>query len=220
VLPSPDVGDNVIFGITVKAARLKSPLEPVAATGYWPNRRGGGAAATVNFPVRTPPETLQVEEPISPMGAEESEHELSELANPVPVTPMVDPGVPDAGLRVRVGGDPTLKRADAESPMVAPATVTMYIPTVAVLATVNPPVSEPVAVILHEGGGVEAYRTGLTGVCSRVHKPLGKSAGKKKAPETVTTVPMLPEVGLTVSTGVTVNDRTGVPGVAVGYDVT
>jgi hypothetical protein len=84
---------------------------------------------------------------------------------------------------------------------------------------VNPPVSTPVAVIVHVGGGVAANRAGTPGTCIRVHIPVGKSAGKKKAPETVTTVPGLPEVGLTVSTGVTINGNREVTEVLLGFEV-
>jgi hypothetical protein len=89
-------------------------------------------------PVSVPPETVQVEDCITPVEKPVvNEHDVSELAKPDPLTAICDPGLPDVGFRWRTGGDPTLKRADAELPTVGPYAVTVYPPTVAVFATVN-----------------------------------------------------------------------------------
>jgi len=159
----------------------------------------------VTVPVSVPPETLQVEDDMRPGGPDVNVHDVSEPANPVPLTLIDCPGLPNAGFRVRVGGDPTLKRADAESPGVGPYAVTVYPPGVAVGATVNWPETDPDADIVHE---TPAKRTGATGTWLSRHAPA--SAGSNPTPEKVTKVPMLPELGFRVILA-TITRGVGIP---------
>jgi len=113
----PEAGVNTIFGTTLKIAPAKSPLEPVAVIVYQPPT---AVDEIVTVPVSVPPETLQVEDDMRPEGPDVNVHDVSEPANPDPLTLIDCPGLPNAGFRVRVGGDPTLKRAEAELPSVGP----------------------------------------------------------------------------------------------------
>jgi hypothetical protein len=152
-------------------------------------------------PVSVPPETVQVEDCIIATGPDENEHDVSEPAKPDPVTAICDPGLPDAGFRWRTGGDPTLKRADAVSVDGAAVTITPYTPTVAVFATVNPPRSEPVAEIAHETLPNANRAGGAPGTWLSEHGPA--SLVLNPTPEIVTTVPWLPELGVSVICAIT-----------------
>lgn len=76
----------------------------------------------MNPPLSDPPTMEQVGEIT---GVPESEQEVSELANPVPDTWTVVPGLAEVGLNVIDGVEFTVKDAVAESPFWSPVAVTV-----------------------------------------------------------------------------------------------
>jgi hypothetical protein len=124
----------------VNVAEAESPVVPVTVRVYGP---GVAAAATVNpLPVTWPEELIVqvVAEVIAGVvGACEKVHApASPELKLLPVTAMVVPMGPELGVR-RMNGTltVTVKPALAKS-VVVPVTMIVYVPGVAVVATVNP----------------------------------------------------------------------------------